>query len=325
MSPDDHSGADCIALDASSSIGLGHLMRTAGLRRLLGLPTRYAGRYDARLTNDGLKVRRRLFREQNIAARLWVVDSGHVPEHVIRQRLGDPTLKVVWIRRALFRDQQALIQAGYLDFVDLVIEPSEAVPTPPDAIARLAEAKGKLRRIGVCQAYQAVAAADGPSSGLVYLGLGGYEPAQRERFDRLRRGLEGRRMAFQWSAHDLRPVLAGYPARRRVGISRSLTAKARASGAVLEAGYNSVYEALYLGIPTLLVANEDRGREAQRARVAMAKTVSPLAFDEEEPGDVEAFFEAVAAGASRRRGAAGDGMLQMKGLIEEVAADGFAQ
>jgi len=132
-------------------------------------------------------------------------------------------------------------------------------------------------------------------------------------------------MAFQWSAHGLRPVLSGYPARRRVGISRSLTAKARASGVVLEAGYNSVYEALYLGIPTLLLANEGRGREAQRARVAMAKAVSPLAFDEESPADVEAWFEAVAAGASRRRGAPGDGMLQMKALIEEVAANGFAQ
>ena len=325
MSPVVHSDAECIALDASSSIGLGHLMRTAGLRRLLGQPARFTGRYDARLTNDGLTVRRRLIREQNLAARLWVVDSGHVPQHVIRQRLSDPQLKIVWIRRGLFRDQQALIQAGYLDFVDLVIEPSEAVPEPPDAFARLAEAKGKLRRIGVCQAYQAAPAADGPSSGMVYLGLGGYEPEQRERFDRLRRGLEGRRVAFQWSAHDLRPMLDGYPARRRVGISRSLTAKARASGAVLEAGYNSVYEALYLGIPTLFVANEGRGREAQRARVAMAKAVSPLAFDEEDPADVAAWFEAVSAGASRRRGAPGDGMMQMKTLIEEVAANDTAQ
>jgi len=90
-----------------------------------------------------------------------------VPELVIRQRLTDPSLKVVWIRRGLFRDQQALIQAGYLDFVDMVIEPSEVVPEPLDAFSRLAEAKGKLRRIGVCQAYQAAPAADGPSSGLV--------------------------------------------------------------------------------------------------------------------------------------------------------------
>ena len=98
-----HADADCIALDASSSIGLGHLMRTAGLRRLLGSPARYSGRYDARLTNDGLTVQRRLFREQNLAARLRVVDSGHVPELVIRQRLTDPSLKVIWIRRGLWQ------------------------------------------------------------------------------------------------------------------------------------------------------------------------------------------------------------------------------
>jgi hypothetical protein len=317
--------ADIIALDASSSIGLGHLMRTAGLRRLLGRPARYTGRYDAQLTNDGLTVRRRLIGERNLAARLLVVDSGHVPEHVIRQRLSDPTLKVVWIRRGLFREQQALIQAGYLDFVDLVIEPAEAVPAPPDAFSRLADSEGKLRRVGVCQAYQAAPAADGPASGMVYLGLGGYEPEQRARFDRLRTRLEVRRMAFQWSAHDLRPLLEGYPARRRIGLSRALKAKARASGAVLEAGYNSVYEALYLGIPTLFVANEGRGREAQRSRIAMAKAVSPLAFDEENPADIDAWFEAVAAGASRRRGEAGAGMMQMKTLIEEVAAYGNAQ
>jgi hypothetical protein len=325
MPPRSDSDADCIALDASSSIGLGHLVRTAGLRRMLGRPARFTGRYDARLTNGGLTVRRRLLREQNLGARMWVVDSGHVPEHVIRQRLADPKLKIVWIRRGLFRDQQALIQAGYLDFVDMVIEPSEAMPERPDAFSQLAEAKGKLRRISVCQAYQAAPAADGPASGMVYLGLGGYEVAQRERFGRLRRELEQRRQAFQWSAHDLRPMLDGYSARGRVGISRSLTAKARASGAVLEAGYNSVYEALYLGIPTLFLANEDRGREAQRARVAMAKAVSPLAFDEEDPADVTAWFEAVSAGASRRRGDAGNGMLEMKRLIEEVAANGSAQ
>ena len=319
------SDANYVALDVSSSIGLGHLMRTAGLRRLLAPPARFTGRYDAQLTNDGLTVRRRLIGERNLSARLWVVDSGHVPEHVIRRRLSDPTLKVVWIRRGLFRAQQALIQAGYLDFVDLVIEPSEAMPSPPDAFSAMAEAKGKLKRIGVCHAYQAAPAADGPASGLVYLGLGGYEAEQRERFDRLRRGLQQRSMPFQWSAHGLRPVLDGYPVQRRVRISRSLTAKARASGAVLEAGYNSVYEALYLGIPTLLLANEGRGREAQRARVAMAKAVSPLAFDEEDPDDIAAWFDAVAAGTSRRRGAAGDGMMQMKTLIEEVAANGYAQ
>jgi hypothetical protein len=319
------SDANLVALDASSSIGLGHLMRIAGLRRLLATPARFAGRYDAELTDDGLAVRRRLIGERNLAARTWVVDSGHVPEHVIRRRLSDPALKVVWVRRGLFHAQQALIQAGYLDFVDLVIEPSEAMPTAPDAFSRLAESKGKLKRIGVCHAYQAAPAADGPASGMVYLGLGGYEIAQRERFDRLRRGLEHRHMPFQWSARDLRPMLDGYPLQRRVRISRALTAKARASGAVLEAGYNSVYEALYLGIPTLFVANEGRGREAQRARVAMAKAVSPLAFDEEDPNDIAAWFDAVAAGASRRRGAAGDGMMQMKTLIEEAAAHGYAQ
>ena len=124
--------ADTIALDASSSIGLGHLMRTAGLRRLLGRPARYTGRFDAHLTDDGLVVRRRLVGQRNLAARLLVVDSGHVPEHAIRQRLADPRLKVVWIRRGLFHAHQALIQAGYLDFVDLVIEPAEALPEHRD-------------------------------------------------------------------------------------------------------------------------------------------------------------------------------------------------
>lgn len=325
MSRSTRSEAPSIAFDASSSIGLGHLTRVAGIRRLLGQPSRLMGRYEARLTNDGLKVRRRLVRQRSAEPRVWVVDDGMLPEHVVRQRLTDSSLKVIWIRRGLFREQQALIQAGLIELVDMVIEPGEVVPEEPDAVAQLAEARGKLRRVGVCHAYQAAPAADGPSSGMVYLGLGGYEAPQRERFDRLRRRLDRTGTGYNWSAHDLRPILDGYAAPHRVGISKALTAKARATGAVLEAGYNSVYEALYLAIPTLFVANEGRGREAQRKRVAMAKSVSPLAFDEEDPDDIEAWFEAVAAGASRRRGQPGDGLNRMKTLIEEAAADVTAQ
>lgn len=317
--------APSIAFDASSSIGLGHLTRVASVRRLLEQPTKLLGRYDARLTNDGLSVRRRLVYQRQARPKVWVVDDGMVPAHVVRQRLVDKDLKVIWIRRGLFHEQQALIQAGLIELVDLVIEPGEVVPEEPDAVAQLAQARGKLRRVGVCHAYQAAPAADGPSSGTVFLGLGGYEAPQRERFDRLRRRLDMAGTGYDWSAHDLRPILDGYRAPRRVGISRALTAKARAADAVLEAGYNSVYEALYLGIPTLFVANEGRGREAQRKRVAMAKSVSPLAFDEENPDDIEAWFEAVAAGASRRRGQPGDGVLQMKTLIEEAAANVVAR
>ena len=78
----------------------------------------------------------------------------------------------------------------------------------------------------------------------------------------------------------------------------------------------------------LLLANEGRGREAQRRRVAMAKAVSPLVFDAEAPGDMARWIEAVSAGSTARHipeiVGASRGLQDMATHIEGIFADATA-
>ena len=322
------SRAPYVALDPSTSIGLGHLVRVAGLRALLQVSSRVIGRYNAELGAQGLKISRRLLARHDEAPAVWVVDSGHLPEAVIRHKLTRRDARVVWIRRGLFHAEQAAIQGGYLDFVDLVLRPAEIESEAPDAVDQLAAEQGKLREVGICHAYQAMPPGTGTSRRAVFLGLGGFEPQQRALFAELRRQLQRARTSYIWSSHDLRPILSGFPAHRRIPVAQALAHKATAAGAAVEAGYNSVYEALRLGHPVLLLANEGRGREAQRRRVAMAKAVSPLVFDAEAPGDMALWIEAVSAGSTARHipeiVGASRGLQDMATHIEGVFADATA-
>ncbi len=294
------SRAPYVALDPSTSIGLGHLVRVAGLRALLHVSSRVIGRYDAELGTKGFKISRRLLPRRNEAPAVWVVDSGHLSEAVIRHKLTRRNARVVWIRRGLFHAEQAAIQGGYLDFVDLVLRPAEIEPEAPDAVDQLAAGQGKLQQVGICHAYQAMPPGTDAPRPHVFLGLGGFEPQQRPLFAELHRRLQRARTPYVWSSHDFRPILSGFPAHRRIPVAQALAHKATAAGAAVEAGYNSVYEALRLGHPVLLLANEGRGREAQRRRVAMAKAVSPLVFDAEAPGEMARWIEAVSAGSTAR-------------------------
>lgn len=279
-----------VGLDPATSVGLGHLVRVASLRSLLRVPNRIIGSHDARMSAGGLVVRRRLFPSSAPNPTVWVVDSGHIPEPVIRRKLEHPAASVVWIRRGLFRPQQAAIQAGYVQFADLILQPTEAVAQPADAVEELALKSGKLIFTGIAHAYQVVSPDAAVPKSQVFIALGSFEPTQQPIFTRLRHKLQRAGIDFVWSAHDHRPYLAGFPAARRVRLSRSLTRKTRCSGSVSEAGYNSVYEALHLGRPVLLLANETRGREAQRDRVALAKSLSPNVFDAADEAEVDAWL-----------------------------------
>jgi len=272
----------------------------ASLRSVLKVPSRILGPFDARLRDGGLSARRRLFTARYQQPTVWVVDNGHLPRWVIRRRLERPTTPVVWIRRGLFKPEQTAIQAGYIDFVDLVLAPGEAVTQEPDAIDRMALDRGKLSRVGVVHAYQALTPVEHPAEPRIFLALGAFTPYHRDTFVTLRRQLEAKDVPYLWSAHGQAPLRAGFAPTRRVPVERSLTAKAGCSGSVSEAGYNSVYEALYLGRPVLLLANETEGREAQQQRVALARSVSPNVFDAGSPGDREAWL-AIAASPDHPR------------------------
>lgn len=286
-------GLPYVGLDPATSVGLGHLVRVASLRSILRVPCRILGPFDARLNQSGLSARRRLLQRRDRAPTVWVVDSGHLPQALIRRRLENPATPVVWIRRGLFKPEQAAIQGGYLDFVDLVLAPAEAVPQPADAIELMAEKRGKLARVGVVHAYQALAdVAQTPAAPCVFLALGAFTPEHRATFVALRRRLEEARVPYLWSAHGGAPLLAGFPAMRRVPVTRALAAKARCTALAGEAGYNSVYEAMHLGCPTLLLANETQGREAQQARVSLAAATSPNVFDASAAGAIDAWFAA---------------------------------
>ncbi len=282
-----------VGLDPATSVGLGHLVRVASLRSILRVPSRILGAFDARLGRSGLAARRRLLRHRHRTPAVWVVDSGHLPEALIRRRLEHPATPVVWIRRALFKPEQAAIQGGYLDFVDLVLAPQEAVAQPADTVEAMAEKRGKLARVGIVHAYQALPAVPAaPTEPRVFLALGAFTPQHRATFIELRRRLELARVPYLWSAHGGAPLLAGFPATRRVSVTKALAAKARCTALAGEAGYNSVYEALHLGCPTLLLANETEGREAQEQRVALAAGSSPNVFDGAAPGAIDAWLSA---------------------------------
>lgn len=282
-----------VGLDPATSVGLGHLVRVASLRSILRMPTQILGAYDARLSRSGLAARRRLLRHRPHTPTVWVVDSGHLPQALIRCRLEHPRTPVVWIRRGLFKPEQAAIQGGYLDFVDLVLAPEEAVAQPADVVETMAEKRGKLARVGVVHAYQAlVQDAAPPTTPCIFLALGAYTPQHRATFAELRRRIEQARIPYYWSAHGSAPLLAGFPASRRVPVTKALATKARCTALAGEAGYNSVYEALHLGCPTLLLANETEGREAQEQRVSLATTSSPNMFDGAAPGAIDAWFSA---------------------------------
>ncbi|WP_423066804.1 hypothetical protein [Devosia sp. CN2-171] len=282
-----------VGLDPATSVGLGHIVRVASLRSILRVPSRILGPIDARLSRSGLTARRRLLRRRHRTPTVWVVDSGHLPQALIQRRLEHPATPVIWIRRGLFKPEQAAIQGGYLDFVDLVLAPQEGTAQPPDAVETMAEKRGKLARVGIVHAYQVLPAIpDAPATPCVFLALGAFTPQHRATFAQLRRQLEEARIPYLWSAHGGGPLLAGFPASRRVPVTRALAAKARCTALAGEAGYNSVYEALHLGCPTLLLANETEGREAQELRVKLAASASPNMFDGAAPGAIDAWLTA---------------------------------
>lgn len=288
-------GLPYVGLDPATSVGLGHLVRVASLRSILRVPSEILGPFDARLRDGGLFARRRFLRARRDHPTVWVVDSGHLPRAVIRRRLEQPATPVVWIRRGLFKPGQAAIQAGYIDFVDLILAPDEAVPQQPDSIDLLAGEKGKLARVGVVHAYQALPQPTAPVEAKVFLALGAFTRGHRQTFIALLHRLNALGIPYLWSAHGSGPLLAGFAPMRRVPVERALAAKAACSASVSEAGYNSVYEALFLGRPVLLLANETEGREAQQQRVSLAKSISPNVFDAGVPGDLEAWLEVAAA------------------------------
>ena len=312
-----------VGLDPATSVGLGHLVRVACLRSILRVPSRILGPFDARLGRSGLSARRRFLRPRHHAPDVWVVDSGHLPQALIRRRLEHPATPVIWIRRGLFKPEQAAIQGGYLDFVDLVLAPQEAAPQPPDLVETMAEKRGKLARVGIVHAYQALPTVPAaPVEPRIFLALGAFTPQHRATFVELRRRLEEARIPYLWSAHGGGPLLAGFPASRRVPLTRALAAKARCTALAGEAGYNSVYEALHLGCPTLLLANETEGREAQELRVTLAASASPNIFDGTAPRAIDAWLSA-ASDPHRARFtppalAEGHGLQQIAAHIERI-------
>ena len=179
------------------------------------------------------------------------------------------------------------IQAGYLPFADLVIVPAEGIAEPHDTIAAMSADQGKLREVGVVHAYQALSEPRPDRERRVFLALGAYTQQHRPAYAELRRRLEARHVPYVWSAHDRSPIRDGFPARLAVPVRRALREKARCSAIAGEAGYNSVYEGLHLGVPMLLFANETEGREAQHQRVELACRLSPNVVDAADPGAID--------------------------------------
>jgi hypothetical protein len=250
---------------------------------------------DARLGAAGLVARRPWLRRSfSHGPAMIVVDSGHLPRTVIERRLRQPDLRVAWIRRGLFRPDQAAIQAGYLPFADLVVVPDEGISEANDTIAAMAADQGKLHHVGVVHAYQAMPARAGTRKRRAFLALGAYTPKHRPAYQALRRHLEVRNIPYVWSAHDRAPLADGFAAHRAVPVRKALLEKSRSTAIAGEAGYNSVYEGLHLGLPMLLFANETEGREAQQVRVAIARELSGNVFDAANPEAIGAWLERAA-------------------------------
>lgn len=290
---------------------------------MLRVPSEILGPMDARLDRAGLVSRRRWLRASPThEPAMIVVDSGHLPPAVIERRLRQPNLRVAWIRRGLFRPDQATIQAGYLPFADLVAVPDEGITEPDDTIATMAADQGKLHHVGIVHAYQALPYRDAQRQRRAFLALGAYTPQHRPSYLALRQQLDARNIPYIWSAHDRSPVADGFPAHLGVPVRKALLEKSRSTAIAGEAGYNSVYEGLHLGIPMLLFANETEGREAQHARVAIACQLSGNVFDAADANATDAWLERAALSSSPiftpPAVAESNGLRHMTDLIERM-------
>jgi hypothetical protein len=288
--------AASVALDASASVGLGHLVRLACLRAALRTPAMMIGATDAHMGADGLRIRRRTSaRPLSSEARVAIVDRNIIAAEVLAWRLKDPTRRVIWIRRGNASHEQAIAQLGFVAFADLIIAPGDLDGDRHDPLLEFAARREKLRQVGVCHAYQVMEASPAPSTPAVFISLGAFEPAQRAAFTRIRDAVAAAGLPFLWSAYNDSPLKYGFPRNARVAINRSLRVKSQCAAIACEGGYNSLHEALYLARPALFVPNDSNGRERQSARVRAATTISPRTFDALHPGSVEAWLESIPA------------------------------
>jgi hypothetical protein len=291
-----------LAIDPSASVGLGHLMRAACLRRVLTTPSVMLGRIDATLEAGGLRTRRRRVpRALGDETRVVVVDRNTIGAEVMAWRLRRPSNRVVWIKRGCVDQSQAVRQSGFVAFADLVVVPGD-VGEAANVADEVAAGRGKLQQVGVCHAYQVVQPSRVLPRPEVFISLGAFEPAQREDFARIRVALRQAGVRFLWSSYTNAPLLAGFPLHRRVAQKRAFGIKSECSAFVCEGGYNSVHEALFLNRPALFVANDGAGRELQSSRIVAAKRHSPLAFDARRRGDLEAWIIRVREHRSHQTG-----------------------
>lgn len=316
-----------IAMDASTSIGFGHLVRVICLRDALAIPSEVLGPISARLGDRGIEFthrgsERRISRD----TRVLIVDRNMLGRDAIAWRLADRRRRLIWIRRGLVTPSQAVMQSGFVAFADLVIAPGD-LGADGDAVDALADRQGKLRRVGICHAYQRLHLKGVSRRSKVFVSLGAFEEMQRPAYRWIRDALNAAGLDFIWSAYGGLPSDHGFPTRKRVDVSRALYAKAGCIGLVSEGGYNSLHEALHLARPVLFVANDGNGREMQSRRVAAAKRTSPQAFDASVPGDMEAWVDAVRLNISSTRSkriqshaCLGNGFGEMADVVEEFYA-----
>jgi hypothetical protein len=317
-------------MDPSVAVGLGHLMRLACLRRLLKTPAVVLGPVDARIDDGGLRLtRRRAPLGPDEATRVVIVDRNVIPPSIIAWRLADRARRVVWIKRGNADDRQAIRQSGYVPFADLIVVPGD-IGGARDAADAVAARHGKLREVGVCHVYQVVAAGEPSPAGRVFLSLGAFEPGRRAAYVAIGAALDRARIPFIWSGYDDAPLAFGFTRKGRVAVHSAISAKPACSGLVCEGGYNSVHEALHLGQPALLLANEDNGRERQSRRLGAAKRVSPLVYDAALLGDRDAWLAAVQSAIANpsRRAVNHDvhqrGFAEMADLVEAFLAEAAA-
>ncbi len=293
-----------VAMDPSVSIGLGHLMRLACLRRVLKTPVTMLGPVDAELDDRGLSVRsRRTAVHPNGDGNVIVVDRNIIGPAVLGWRLANPSRRLVWIKRGLGDEAQAVRQSGFVRFADMVVVPGD-IGGESDHADDLAAARGKLRRVGVCHVYQVVH----PTAALdetrdeksVFMSLGAFEPAQRTAMTAARDAVVRAGLPYVWSAYSDEPLGSGFPPNARVAAREAVGRKSRSAAFVSEGGYNSVHEALHLKRPALFIANDGGGRERQSRRVAAAKRLSPLVFDARRRGDVTAWLDAAQSDPPQR-------------------------
>ena len=287
------------------------------------------GDVDAELDDHGLRaIRGNARRAPTPHTKVVVVDRNVIGAEIIAWRLGDPDRRVIWVKRGGASAQQALRQAGFVAFADMVVVPGD-VGAARDAADELASKRGKLREIGVCQAYQVMPPYAGEHEAVVFLSLGAFEPAMRDVYHRIQRALDRVGLPYVWCGYSSEPLSCGFDADARVPIHASLERKARCAALVSEGGYNSVHEALHLGRPALLIPNEGNNREQQGKRVAAAKRASHLIFDASLPGDLNAWIAEAQRRLTdkemdkRRHGIStgcNQGLKEMADLVEAVLA-----